>query len=451
MGPHRPSPRAAAPARTRPSAALLRRVWTEIGGEPAAVHDALPDLAGLGDVPLPARTAAGELALGSTAAATLAAGRRVADVDVARVAAAYRSDRLLTVDDASPPAWSPLSGFWPTADGWIRTHGNYPHHARGLRSALGLAPDAGRPDVAAALAALPRDEAVRRIVHHGGLAVSVRAEQPEHDARLRTMPLIEVARVGDAAPSGRPASGPPSPLAGIRVLDLTRVIAGPVCTRTLALLGADVLRIDPPAIAELPWQHLDTGHGKRSTILDARDPAMSALLATADVVVLGYRPASLARLGLSPDTLVERYPGLVVAELSAWGADAPERAGFDSLVQAESGIAVIEGDDGVPGALPAQALDHSSGYLLAAAVTTLLGRRAREGGSWIARTSLRRVAAELLGMPRRTDPVAAPDPDAASHEARFDVDGVSLVTAAPVIPGTTFTAPHPWGSDAPRW
>jgi crotonobetainyl-CoA:carnitine CoA-transferase CaiB-like acyl-CoA transferase len=150
--------------------------------------------------------------------------------------------------------------------------------------------------------------------------------------------------------------------------------------------------------------------------------------------------------------LAERYPNLVVAQLSAWGVDHPDRAGFDSLVQAASGIALIESPDGDrPGTLPAQALDHSAGYLLAAAVTTLLQRRMREGGSWYTGTSLRRIAAELLGMPRDREPHGEVEFDIRPHLARFDVDGTALVTSRPAMTGLEFDAPHPWGSDQPSW
>ncbi|WP_246878785.1 CoA transferase [Microbacterium sp. BLY] len=433
---------------------LLRRVWGEIGGDTAALPrgDALR---GIGSVPLASRTATGELALASVAAVTLAAGLDPLLVDPSRVAAAYRSDRYLRVDDEPPPVWAPLSGFWRSADGWIRTHGNYPHHARALRLALGIDGDAAAESIARAVSALGTDEAVSRISAAGGLAVPVRPEDRATDEAWRRSPLLDIA-VGSADsarfrhPSRDRADGPATaPLAGVRVLDLTRVIAGPVCTRTLALLGADVLRLDPPHLPELPWQHLDTGHGKRTALLDARGPAIHALLEDADVIVLGYRPAALDRMGLSPADLAARHPGLLVAELSAWGTDQPDRAGFDSLVQAESGIALIEGNDGRPGALPAQALDHSSGYLLAAALTHLL--RERDGRSRIVRTSLRRIAAELLGMPRsaNADPVA--DGDASAHLARFDVAGTPIVTAASALPGLTFAPPHPWGADDPRW
>ncbi|MGU3426285.1 CoA transferase [Microbacterium paraoxydans] len=436
------------------TADLLARVWRDTGDAPLPA-DSLASLRTLDPVPLASRTATAELALASVAAVTVAAGLDPGSIDPRRVAVAYRSDRYLLVDGTPPPVWAPLSGFWECGDGWVRTHGNYPHHARALRRGLGLSGSAGAEAVIRRMSTLSTDEAVGLISAAGGLAVAVRHEDPEADRAQRAAPLLDVA-VADPE-SGRtkdrrtssPAVSARAPLAGLRVLDLTRVIAGPVCTRTLALLGADVVRLDPPQLPELPWQHLDTGHGKRSGRLDARSPELHALLKSADAVVLGYRPASLDRLGLSPDALVEQHPGLLVAQLSAWGTDHPERAGFDSLVQAESGIAMIEGDDGRPGALPAQALDHSSGYLLAAALTRLL--RSRDGRSRIVRTSLRRVAAELLGLPRTTDVVRAPEIDASAHLARFDVDGTPVVTAAPALPGLTFAAPHAWGSDAPRW
>lgn len=246
----------------------------------------------------------------------------------------------------------------------------------------------------------------------------------------------------------------------MRVLDLTRVIAGPVCTRTLALAGADVLRIDPPALPEFPWQHLDTGHGKRSALLDAaRDrDRFDALLADADVVVLGYRPEGLARLGLSPAALLAMHPRLVVAQLSAWGT--PEQRGFDSLVQAASGIAWIESADGeTPGVLPAQALDHTAGYLLAAGIATALRRRADEGGGWIVETSLRRVAAELLALPRSAEPSGEAPPEDPelldSTTQTFDVGGVAVRTVAPAVAWTggptAFSPPRPWGGDQAAW
>ncbi|GGM54172.1 CoA transferase [Microbacterium saperdae] len=429
---------------------LLSRVWTELGADPRLIRDvhaaSIP-------VPLPSRLSTGDLAWASVAAVVCAAQGDAATLDPHRIAAAYRSDRFLTIDGTAPPVWSPFSGFWRTVDGWVRTHGNYAHHAAGLRSALLLDTTAGADQVRDALAVRPSSVAVAAITAAGGLAVPVLLEDPDVDAMLRSRPLLDVRRIDSpTAPPRRAAASTGRPLDGIRVLDLTRVIAGPVCTRTLAVLGADVLRIDPPHLPEPGWQHFDTGHGKRTALLDARSAHMHDLLSAADVVVLGYRPDALDRLGLAPGDLTERYPGLLVARLSAWGAEHPRRAGFDSLVQAESGIAWIESPDGDrPGALPAQALDHSAGYLLAAAVITLIRRRAEEGGSWQVQTSLRRVAAELLGMPRRPEPAAEVPFDPAHHVAHFDVAGQTLVTAAPAIPGFDFAAPRPWGEDQPRW
>ncbi|KQQ66304.1 carnitine dehydratase [Microbacterium sp. Leaf320] len=370
---------------------------------------------------------------------------------------AYRSDRVLTIDGKAPGVWSAYSGFWRSADGWVRTHGNYPHHAHRLLAGLGLDPGASGDDMRAAILECTTVEAVGLITAERGLAVPVLREDPHLDARWRSTPLLEVTRpdVEDSRVHLRStplAQDRGAPLTGIRVLDLTRVIAGPVCTRTLALLGADVLRVDPPDLAEPEWQHLDTGHGKRTTLLEARSERFRELLAAADVVVLGYRPSSLDRLGMSASALTEQYPGLVIAQLSAWGVDEPDRVGFDSLVQAASGISLIESPDADrPGALPAQALDHSAGYLLATAVIALLERRQREGGSWTVRTSLRRVAAELLGMPRADEPEPLREFDASAHSTTFDVAGRQVTTASPALPGLEFAAPHRWGSDQPRW
>ncbi|NEA87180.1 CoA transferase, partial [Streptomyces sp. SID14436] len=211
-------------------------------------------------------------------------------------------------------------------------------------------------------------------------------------------PLVERAGLDDAPARAlaRLEADPLLPAAGVRVLDLTRVIAGPVATRVLGLLGADVLRVDPPGLPELPDQHADTGFGKRSARLDLTSgrETFEELLAGADVVVTGYRPGALDRFGLGPRALAERRPGIVVAQLSAWGAYGPwgDRRGFDSLVQVATGIAAAEGTGERPGALPAQALDHGTGYLLAAAVLRALTDRSDTGGSRSVRVALARTA-----------------------------------------------------------
>lgn len=423
-------------------------------------------------MPLPARLDVATLAWTSVAAAASAAadaaGGAEITLDPDRIAAAYGSDRQLTVAGETPSVWSPLSGFFRSADGWVRTHGNYPHHATALRRGLGLPSTAQADDMAVALRGLTADRASLSVTRAGGLCVTVEREDPRVDAVLRRTPIVTVIRGEDRSTSSSssrtPRSpAPPTPLRGIRVLDLTRVIAGPVATRTLALLGADVLRIDPPRMLEPEWQHFDTGHGKRSALLDLRAGAdrtrFDALLRTADVVVLGYRPDGLERLGLAPRTLHDRHPHLVVARLTAWGAadDGAGRRGFDSLVQAASGIAWVESEDGArPGALPVQALDHSAGYLLTAGVMRALARREAEGGGWLVETSLRRVAAELLGMPRTAVPEPTPRAvDPARHVQEFDIDGLRVRTVAPAVSfaggPTAFSPPRRWGRDAAEW
>lgn len=263
-------------------------------------------------------------------------------VDDGAVATAFTSERHLLINGRAPVNFAPLSRFWRTADGWVRTHANYPHHRELLLKVMGPA-----DSLEAAFAERSALEVEEAVYGAGGLAVALRTPEEwaahEQAVELAKRPLLERERL-DSAPARVLApidATPLLPAAGLRVLDLTRVIAGPVATRTLALLGADVLRIDPPHLPELPDQHADTGFGKRSATLDlaADRGAFEELLAVADVVVTGYRPGALDRFGLSAEALAERRPGIVVAQLSAWGAYGPwsERRGFDSLVQVRPG------------------------------------------------------------------------------------------------------------------
>ncbi|MFI8087820.1 CoA transferase [Streptomyces sp. NPDC086080] len=389
----------------------IASVWSSLGGDPALLSRvSAVERTGV----LPARLPVRELARACVGACALAAaelGARRAGgevpavrVDDGAVATAFVSERHLRTGGRAAESFAPLSRFWRTADGWVRTHANYPHHRARLLAALGVADD---PDaVAAAFAERSAREAEETVYAAGGLAVALRTpgEWAAHEqaAALRSRPLVELARL-DASPARaltRVGRDPLLPAAGLRVLDLTRVVAGPVATRTLTLLGADVLRVDAPWLPELPDQHADTGFGKRSALLDlgAGRDILEELLATADVVVTGYRPGALDRFGLTPRVLAARRPGVVVAELSAWGAYGPwdGRRGFDSLVQVATGIAAVEGAEGRPGALPAQALDHGTGYLLAAGVLRALTGQADEGGSRLVRVALARTAGWLL-------------------------------------------------------
>ncbi|MFT4135890.1 CoA transferase [Microbacterium sp.] len=426
----------------------------------------------------------GELAYDSVALSSLAIALAGADrggsqvesftvsPDPARVQASFGSERLFRIDGAAPPIWAPLSGFWQVDDGWVRTHGNYPHHAERLTRLLGISSDAERTEVEAAMLTWSRLEIEKRAAEAGALVLAVRTSaewrQHPHHTAVEDGPIVRFASGGDAAPRPwLPFSG--RPLSGIRVLDLTRVIAGPVATRDLAVAGADVLRIDSPRLPESQSQHLDTGHEKRSALLDLGDPGghdtFQRLLETADVVVHGYRPGALARYGLDVESLHLRFPGIVVAQLSAWGTDGPwgERRGFDSLVQAATGISLVESRDGgtTPGALPVQALDHSAGHFLAASVATALRAQRSHGGSFEIDVNLARIAHELLaaGPSDRSNKAGdAPELPTESLSLRVGAgESRSVVTCAPPLldfPGapTRYVSPlHRWGSDRPEW
>ncbi|MFC7878130.1 CoA transferase [Isoptericola sp. NPDC057391] len=439
------------------------------GGRPdprtdGAAPDDGPPLDGARDAWLAATLPALDLALGSVAALASAAARAGATGPLvergpapARVAASFGSDRLLRLDGRPVPGFAPLSGFFRTGDGWVRTHANYPHHRARLLHLLGLPDGADRDDLAARLADASGAELEDAAAAAGAIVVRVRSEAEwRASAPGRAAwrgPLVRTGSRADAVVRRAPLAGGAAPLAGVRVLDLTRVIAGPVATRALAALGADVLRVDPPVPAEIRHQHLDVGQGKRSTLLDLRDAGdrgrAQALLDDADVLVTGYRPGALDRFGLRPP------PGAVVARVSAWGGDGPwaRRRGFDSIVQAASGIALVESPDGAtPGALPAQALDHATGYLLAAGVVDALAARREDGRGRDVSAALARTAAWLLDADGRDPghaPAAAPGPESVvSHGHRPRV-----TTARPALPGhDDHPVPaHPWGGDHAAW
>ncbi|CAO5155079.1 CoA-transferase family III [Frankia sp. AiPs1] len=437
-----------------------------------------------------------------------ATGRVVdAPLDLERVAATFGSERLFRDGAARASAFAPLSGFYRAADGYLRTHANYPHHRDRLLGLLGLV-DADREAAAKAIAGRSAAELEEEAARVGAIAVRVRGEAEWRSSApgqaAATGPLVRVTErddvwgegpresggtrrgggvrrevtdgrcaasvggafgggassspqaVAGASPDARGsgaagADGGTRPLAGVRVLDLTRVLAGPVAGRTLALLGADVLRLDPKQPAEIGWQHLDTGQGKRTALLDLRTdlPRAQTLLAQADVLLTGYRPGAIEAF----EARGLRIPaGIVRARINAWGDAGPwaGRRGFDSIVQAASGIALIESaDDETPGALPAQALDHATGYLLAAGIIDALTARAADGHGRDVLAPLARTATWLLDAPGR-DPHHLP---AAQPSANAAVTHGDRTTARPAIPGfDDYPHPaHPWGSDEPSF
>ncbi|WP_107498652.1 CoA transferase [Actinacidiphila yeochonensis] len=422
---------------------------------------------------LPARLPVMELARATVAVCSLAAaeltsvrtGRPVprVRVDDESVATAFLSDRLVRVDGQAWSTFAPLSRFWRAADGWVRTHANYPHHRARLLTALGVPGDASEEAVAGAIAGRTALEVEETVYAAGGLAVAARSPEEwaksEQGVLVAGQPLLTTARVADAP--NRVLGDAALPCAGLRVLDLTRVLAGPVATRTLALLGADVLRIDAPQLAESQEAHNDTGMGKRSTTLDLGDATgrrvFEGLLDEAHVVVTGYRPGALDRFGLTPEALAGRRPGLVIAQLSAWGRYGPwhERRGFDSLVQVATGIAELEDSPDSPGALPAQALDHGTGYLLAAGVLRALTEQHRTGGTRLVRLALTQTAHWLVH-----DLAPAPGEDDGFDAGRWLTETDSpmgrLRHALPPVsyeggPVNWARPPGLWGTDAAVW
>ena len=430
---------------------------------------------------LPSRLPVEDMAIACTGAALLAVavlhaerggdcgsrGSPTARLDLGHVAAAFRSEAYLRVNgEQAGPGFAPLSRFWRATDGWVRTHGNYPWHREALLRALGCS---GDPEsVAAAVAALSARDVEDLVVGTGGVAAAVRAEgswraEPPGQAVAATR-LVEGMSMAGAPPRWRPAGALPA--SGIRVLDLTRVIAGPVATRYLGALGADVLRLDAPDRPELAQHAYDGLPGKRSALLDFGTADGNArlhdLLSGADVLVHGYRPHALERFGLSPELLAGRHPGLVVVSLSAWGSRGPwgERRGFDSIVQAASGIALAESADGErPGALPCQLLDHGTGYLCAAAALQALARQLVHGGTEFRELCLARSAHWLLGLPRDTSPgsssAAAGDSDPAWLTTLDSAEG-PVTTVRP--PGRLDDEALAWprslsryGGDQPAW
>ncbi|WP_404320158.1 CoA transferase [Arthrobacter luteolus] len=317
-----------------------------------------------------------------------------------------------------PPPWDPLSRDYPCTDGWIRLHTNAPHHRRAALAVLGLPADTGPETAAVAVRAWKGGELEEAVVDAGGCAAQLRtAEQwqlhPQGQA-VRAEPLIGWSRRAARLPA-ETSGTPERPLDGVRVLDLTRVIAGPVATRFLAGFGARVLRIDPPGWQE-PALEAEMTVGKSCTRLDLRTPDGTAkvreLVSTADLVVHGYRPGALAGLGLDEHRLQQLRPGVVTVALNAWGWTGPWRGrrGFDSLVQTASGIA----DAGMawaaadaPLPLPVQALDHATGYLAAAAAVRAWTRRL-DGEVNAARLSLARTAVELQRAADARRPVPPP-------------------------------------------
>ena len=455
---------------------MLRAVSSALG-LPVGAADAVV-FGGDGD--LPSYFAVTDLAAASVAAAALAVEQLL--VAQGGAARAVRVDRRLAslwfgwslhpVGWERPPLWDAVAGDYATADGWIRLHTNARHHRDAALAVLGCAPD--REVVARAVGAWRGEALEAAVVGQGGCAAVMRsaAEWRGHPQgrAIAAEPLIAITTepAGGASGSAEAACGwaatPTRPLAGLKVLDLTRVLAGPVATRFLAGYGADVLRIDPPGWSE-PGVIPEVTLGKRCARLDLTQPADRAifegLLAEADILVHGYRADALERMGYGEHMRHQRNPGLIDVALDAYGWTGPwaGRRGFDSLVQMSSGIAahgMRQQGASKPVPLPVQALDHATGYLIAAAVVRGLLYRLQDRRAMQARLSLARVAEFLV-----THPAAAGVPLAAGGEADLAAE-LEQTEWGPArryrVPAGIDGAPMRWdrpasslGSAAPRW
>ena len=457
---------------------LATQLWTLVGDDgglgplevtgPRAVLPSVFDVTGLATASVGIATAA---VAGFVAARTGVVAPN-ASVDTRAASAAFIGELLFAPRGWERPAiFDPVAGDYLAADGWIRLHTNYAAHRSAALAALGLPDDAStdRDAVAAVVRRLPAAELEEAVVDRGGAAAAMHDATTwrahPHGAASADEPAVRVhpAAVADLPP--RLATAGARPLGGVRVLDLTRVIAGPVCTRFLAAHGAAVLRLDPPGFAEVAAIVPVVTPGKRCATLDLaaagdRD-RFADLVADADVVVHGLRPGAMEGLGFGPAELRAINPGIVTARLDAYGWCGPwaPRRGFDSLVQMSCGIAATgAAAAGIerPVPLPAQALDHGTGYLLAAAVVRALTIRLATGRP-------ADITASLLGTANllQTRPVdgglAAPRPEWTERDL---VDVVTAWGPAGAVPSAgdvagwpaSYGVPAgPLGRDAPAW
>ena len=455
---------------------ILTGLWTLAGGPPAAL-DAVTLTGGEPQLASSFRVAAA--AQSSVAAAGLAAAHiwklrsgesQEVAVDMRHAVVECRSERYLRVDGKPPPpAWDAIAGIYKTRDRrFVRLHTNFPHHRAAVCRLLECR--AERDDVQAALMQWDAESFETAAYASGGVVSMMRShaewcELPQAKA-LATLPVLTFEKIGEAAPKPWPQGD--RPLAGLRVLDLSRVIAGPVAGRTLAAHGADVMLISSPDLPAIPWLTIDTGRGKLTSFVDLKSEQGRAqlrdLLAEADIFSQGYRPRALARLGFSPQDAAQINPGIVCVSLSAYGHAGPwaERRGFDSLVQTTTGFNHAEGRaagvDG-PKELPAQILDHTTGYLMVFGAMMAKARQSHEGGSWHVRVSLAQTGRWIWNLGRLPNGLATEDlkreaiaPFVEEASSGFgQLKSISHSAKLSKTPAFWARPAMPLGSHAPRW
>jgi len=365
-----------------------------------------------------AETAAGVLGAIGVAAAQIGQLRGAGEnqeigVNVLHAGAAlnsYRYHRIIGGADSAAmlgtAAQTGTTAIYPSKDGrFFHTHGSF--DAVGMCAALGV--ENPTPEkMASAVAgwdALDLENHIAELGHCGAMVRSADewAQHP-HGQALAQRPVVEILRIGDSEPE--PFTSASRPLSGTRVLDLTRVLAGPTCARTLAEHGADVLRVGADHVPTIDFFDLDTGHGKRWTSLDLRQSAdcdsLRSLVREADVFSEGYRPGVMRRLGFGTEELHAMRPGIINVSINCYGHSGPfaHKPGWEQLGQSVSGMAVEEGGVDAPRLVPAAACDYTTGYLAALGTLVALLRRARDGGSYQVRVSLARTGMWYMAQSR---------------------------------------------------
>ena len=411
----------------------LQNIWAT-GGLPAeALSHAL--LTG-SDPVLPSSFAVGTAAQSAIAAAALAAcelghirGQARQNVSVDMQHAALECSGWFSLDGRVPEPWDKFSGLYRCADGWVRIHANFAHHRDGALRLLGLAPEsAQRADAERAMLPWKALEFEQAAADAGLVVAAFRSfddwdKHPQGQA-VAALALMRFECIGDAPPRELPAlNADDRPLTGLRVLDLTRILAGPVCGRALAAYGADVMLVNSPHLPNIE-SIADTSRGKLSAQVDLQTPdgraALERLLVGTHVFVQGYRPGGLDARGFSPPAIAARRPGIVCVSLSAYGETGPwrNRRGFDSLVQTATGFNHAEaGAAGSPDPkpLPMQILDYATGHLMAFAAAAALRRQTLEGGSWHVRLSLAQTGHWIRNLGRVANGFAVARPDRAPY------------------------------------
>jgi crotonobetainyl-CoA:carnitine CoA-transferase CaiB-like acyl-CoA transferase len=431
---------------------------------------------------LPTRFRVGEAAAAVLAAQAMAAAdlwclrggrpQRI-EVDVQAAAASLLSFFFLRLPGVPLPRQAPATvALYRTRDGqWVHLHGGFPHLHDGTLALLACADDPAA--IARAVAGWDaqalEDELAARGLCGARLRSAVEWAAHPQGLALANTPLVELERIGAAPPEpllGPHASEPGTrPLAGVRVLDLTRVLAGPTCARTLAEHGAEVLHVRSPRLPFIEPFVIDTNPGKRSCHLDlerAEDvEQLRALVRTAHVFSQGYRAGTLAGRGFGPEALAGLRPGIVVVSINCYGHDGPwtMRPGWEQLAQTVTGMAYEHAGNETPSVVPAAVADYTTGHLAALGVLRALARRTFEGGSWHVRVSLARTAMWIQSLPRT--PADAPaigvDPTAlAAWWIEMDTAWGRLQRLGPIArmsetPPRWELPPAPLGTHAPQW